>query len=76
MVKHENHEITYSITETKHLWLETIAEDVEVTIQIKQPTINIKEKELFEKAYGQTKPDPNFPICKSSWISHLIKTDN
>ena len=74
MVKHENHDITYSITETKHLWLETIAEDVEVTIQIEsQPT---KEKELLEKINGPNKLDPNFPVCKSSWIGHLIKTDN
>jgi hypothetical protein len=73
LVKHENHDITYSITETKHLWLETIAEDVEVTIQIKSyPT---KEKEFLEKNNGY-KLDPNFPVCKSSWIGHLIKTDN
>jgi hypothetical protein len=52
-----------------------IAEDVEVTIQIKpiQPAKD-KDKELQEKLFG--KVEPSLPLCKSSWISHLIMTDN
>lgn len=32
MIKHENHDIIYSIADLTHFWFKPIAEDVEVTV--------------------------------------------
>lgn len=91
IIKHENHEIAYSLCRLEKYWSEMIAEDEEVTIHIKhQSSKNDPRNVTNGSLAGQNptdptpmnsstrnapKDEPKNPICKSSWITHMMSTD-